>query len=204
MNHEVKLVGELHESARSLYDNVVVKGDASAETMLEDLNSAVNNLKENWKGADAGLNIQRVIEIHNILVKVRNDLASLACDASKIAANYREIQITNGVDFPELEILTSTDKSPLEEYINTDDTIYIQPEADQGRVNIESVVNSIDTFIANVQQKYDEIMSNWTKGTGREVADESFHSFLENTQKYKNELNNVAESIANALKNYSF
>ncbi len=57
MNHKVTNVEELYESSKDLYDNVVVKGDASAETMLEELNNAITNLKANWKGADAGINI---------------------------------------------------------------------------------------------------------------------------------------------------
>jgi uncharacterized protein YukE len=205
MDHKVKDVQELYNSSTNLYDNVVVKGDASAETMLEDLNSAITNLKENWKGADAGINIEQVIKIHNTLVKVRNDLAGLACDASKVAAHYREIQINNQATFlPTLEGLTYTEKNNMEDYEDTADTIDINPEADAGRRDIEAVVNSIDTFISSVQKAHKEILDNWTQGTGRNQADESFTEFINNSQVYKKELTDVATSIANALKNYSF
>ncbi len=205
MDHKVRDVQELYTSSTDLYDNVVVKGDASAETMLEDLNSAITNLKENWKGADAGINIEQVIKIYNTLIKVRNDLANLACDASKVAAHYRDIQINNQATFlPTLEGLTSTEKNNMEDYEDTADTIDINPEAESGKRDIESVVNSIDTFISNVQKAHKEILDNWTQGTGRNQADESFTEFISNAQVYKKELTDVSTSIANALKNYSF
>ena len=205
MDHKVKDVQELYTSSTDLYDNVVVKGDSSAETMLEDLNSAITNLKENWKGADAGINIEQVIKIYNTLVKVRNDLAGLSCDASKVAAHYREIQINNQATFlPTLEGLTSVEKNKMEDYEDTADTIDINPEAEQGKKDIESVVGAIDTFINNVEKGHKAILDNWTQGTGRDQADESFTEFINNANVYKKELTDVATSIANALKNYSF
>ena len=60
MDHKVKDVQGLYTSSTDLYDNVVVKGDASAETMLEDLNNAITNLKENWKEEDGELTDEAV------------------------------------------------------------------------------------------------------------------------------------------------
>ena len=87
MNHKVNNVQQLHMSAKELYDNIVVGGDASADTIIGNLVSAIENLKQNWKGVDAGLKIQELIKVHNEMVTVRNALAQLAFDSSKVAAN---------------------------------------------------------------------------------------------------------------------
>ena len=92
----------------------------------------------------------------------------------------------------------------MEDYEDTADTIDINPEAEQGKKDIEAVVNAIDTFITNVEKAHKEILDNWTQGTGRNQADESFTEFINNANVYKKELTDVATSIANALKNYSF
>ena len=202
--NKVDRVQDLYVSSEELYNNVVLKGDCSAENMLEDLGNAITNLKTYWHGADAGINIQKVINIYNSLVGVRNALATLSCDSSAVAELYRNIQIANGVSMPEITRLNCTDKGKLEDYVDTKDTIDISPEAEQGKTNIEAVVNSIDTFITSVKTKYDEIMGNWTEGPGRNNADEAFTEFLNKAAEYKKDLNGVSDTIANALKNYSF
>ena len=109
MDHKVRDVQELYTSSTDLYDNVVVKGDASVETMLSDLEAAIKNLKENWKGIDTGEKIQEVIGVYNALVTVRNDLANLASDSSGVVSYYRDIQIANETPVERFDVLTVTD-----------------------------------------------------------------------------------------------
>ena len=47
-------------------------------------------------------------------------------------------------------------------------------------------------------------MDNWTSGTGRENAQSAFDKFLSNSNQYKETLNNVSNSITQAIKNYQF
>ena len=61
MNHKVNNVQQLYVSATELYNNIVVGGDASADTIITNLTEAIENLKQNWKGVDAGLKIQELI-----------------------------------------------------------------------------------------------------------------------------------------------
>ena len=105
---------------------------------------------------------------------------------------------------PEIQRLHYSDKGKLEDYTDNKDTIDISPEAEQGKNNIEAVVNSMDTFITNVNTKYNEIMDNWTQGTGRNNADQAFTEFLNKAAEYKKTLTGVSDTIANALKNYTF
>jgi hypothetical protein len=59
-------------------------------------------------------------------------------------------------------------------------------------------------FIGDVKKYYGQIMDNWTSGTGRDQATEAFDTFLANSGKYKETLNNVSNSITQAIKNYQF
>ena len=93
MNHKVNSVANLHADATALYNNVVAGGaDTSADAIIANLAAGITTLQNCWEGKDAGVQIENLVLVHNAMVEIRNVLGSLASDASKIAANYREIQ----------------------------------------------------------------------------------------------------------------
>lgn len=204
MNHKVLNVQNLHESAMTLYNNVVVGGETSADSILNNLNNGIENLKANWKGKDAGLRIQEVIRVHNAMVAVRNALAQLAVDSSKVAANYREIQNANGAGMEALSTLSFEVKTNLSDYSDTADTVDINPSAEGGKNLIDAANNSLDGFTAAVKAKYSEIMENWQSGTGRENAQSAFDMFNNSVAQYKQTLAEVSANITTALQNYTF
>lgn len=205
MNHKVVNVQELYNTAADLYNNIVAGGGtSSADSILRDLDQAVAILKQNWKGIDAGLKIQEVIKVHNEMVVVRNALAQLAFDSSKVASQYREIQVANGAPLEGLSPVNISPKRNLDDYSDTADTIDINPEAEQGKNLIDSANMGLDSFLEIVSRRYAEIMDNWLMGTGRDVAQGAFDDFVSNAKKYKNTLFDVSQSIKSALNNYSF
>ena len=204
MNHSVKNVQNLYEDARFLYNNLVVGGDSSADSILYNLNQAIENLKSNWKGKDAGTRIQEVIRVHNSMVDVRNKLAQLAVDSSKVAANYREIQNANGAGLESLTTISFENKSILGDYSDSADTVNINPQAEAGKNLIDNANNMLDSFTSGVKSRYNNIMDNWAAGAGREAAQQSFDHFISNVNKYKQTLTDVSNNITKALQNYTF
>lgn len=205
MNHKVNSVQTLHDDAMALYNNVVIGGaDTSAETLINNLNSGIQTLKSCWEGKDAGVQIQNVVSVHNALVGIRNALAQLAMDSSKIASNYRDIQNANGAGLETLSVINCDTKTVMEDYSDTRDTINITPEANNGKAKIDAANNSMDGFISEVSKYYNSIMENWTVGTGRDNAVQAFDSFIANSNQYKEILSQVSTSIATALQNYAF
>lgn len=204
MDHRLRNVEQLDADSRYLYTNVVMGGKSSADTMIANLAVAIEVLKTNWKGADAGVNIQNIVEVHNELVKVRNALAKLAKDSSTVAANYRDIQIRNGAPLPDLVPVMTTDKVFLPNYTDNADTIDINPAADGGRILIVNTKDAIDDFISEARRTKDEILGNWLVGTGRGDADEAFAAFEANAKNNKDKLELTSRVITTALRNYSF
>lgn len=205
MNHKVNSVQTLHDDAMALYNNVVIgSADTSAETLINNLNSGIQTLKSCWEGKDAGVQIQNVVSVHNALVGIRNALAQLAMDSSKIASNYRDIQNANGAGLETLSVINCDTKTVMEDYSDTRDTINITPEANNGKAKIDAANNSMDGFISEVSKYYNSIMENWTVGTGRDNAVQAFDSFIANSNQYKEILSQVSTSIATALQNYTF
>ena len=204
MDHKVANVQQLHDDAMYLYNNLVVGGENSADYILNNLSQSVDNLKSNWKGRDAGVRIQEIIEVHNAMVTVRNALAQLSSDSSRVAVNYRNIQIANGAGLDELAVINFDTKSRLTEHTDTADTIDINPQAEVGRNLIDGANNALDTFRVEVKTRYDDIMGNWTVGSGRNAAKDAFDSFSANVNKYKETLTEVSSNITKALQNYNF
>jgi len=204
MDHKVANVQQLHDDAMYLYNSLVVGGENSADSILSNLSQSIENLKNNWKGKDAGYRIQEVISVHNAMVTVRNALAQLATDSSKVATNYREIQNANGAGVDQLNVITFDTKSVLADHSDNADTIDINPEAEVGKNLLDQANNALDVFKTDVRTKYDSIMENWTVGTGRDSAKDAFDMFSNNVNKYKETLDGVSSNITKALQNYNF
>jgi len=201
MNHKVNNVQQLYIDSEKLYNDCVLK---TADTLIDDLSQGINILKGCWEGADAGIQIQNVIEVHNSLVFIRNILAKLARDASSIASRYREIQNANRANLENLPVISINEKQIMSEYSDTRDTINITEEANNGKNKIDTANNNIDGFISEVKRYYNNIIDNWQMGQGREKAVEAFEDFLAKSNNYKNTLSDVSASITDAIKNYSF
>ena len=138
------------------------------------------------------------------MVAVRNALAQLAVDSSKVAANYREIQNANGAGLETLSLINFDAKTFLGDYTDTADTIDINPAAEAGKNFIDAANNMIDTFKTDVKFRYQYIMENWTVGSGRDAAQGAFDSFLANANKYREPLSDTTINITKSLQNYTF
>ena len=190
MNHKVNDVQQLYTDARNLY-NVVVKDQA--DSIIADLGSAIAILKNSWKGVDAGVQINSVIDA----------LAGLAKDSSAVAVNYRDIQRLNSASIDALApIEIDASIPPMEAYQDVRDTIDISTEAVSGKSKLDSTNDSYDAFRTAVDRYYNAIMENWQAGPGRNNAEGAFAEFMSNANKYKQILEDVSKSITTALSNY--
>ena len=200
MNNKVNNVQQLYDDAMGLYNKVVLE---NADNIIDALNQAISTLKNSWEGKDAGVQINNVVDVQNAMVFIRNVLAELARDSVVVASNYREIQNANRANLESLAPLTTNVKTGAEPYVDNRDTINITAEAMNGKNRLDAANNSIDTFISNVRRYYDAIMANWQMGTGREKAEQAFGDFMTKANNYKQVLNDVSQSITDALKNYT-
>ena len=200
MNHKVNDVQQLYDDAKSLY-TVVVKDQA--DSIIGDLNTAIATLKNSWKGADAGVQINNVVEVYNGMAAIRNALANLAKDSSTVAANYRDIQRLNSASIDALSPIELDSAVPgMDAYTDTRDTIDITPEAVGGKSKLDACNDAYDAFRTAVDRYYNAIMDNWQAGPGRNNAEGAFGEFMANANKYKQTLEDVSASIATALSNY--
>ncbi len=204
MNHKVNSVADLHASAVALNNNVVVgASETSAATIMRNLKEGMELLKNSWQGMDAGTQINNVVTVYNAMAKVKNLLAGLCVETSKIASDYRAIQRANGAQLEDLTPIVSTAEEVfMGEYSDTRDTVSITPEAVNGKAKIDAANSAMDGFISEVRRYFNEIMENWVEGPQRAEANEAFEEFVNGSAKYKELLNEVSTSVTTALQNY--
>ena len=144
MNHKVEDVGILYEDSKELF-NVVVKDQADG--IIRDLNAAITTLKNSWKGADAGVQINNVVDVYNGMISIRNALAHLAVDSSLVAVNYRDTQRLNSANMDALEpVELDMELQNMEPYSDTKNTIDITTEAVNGRAKLDATNDTYDDF----------------------------------------------------------
>ena len=204
MNHRINNVTDLYNDAKGLYNELIIGGnDGSADNILSNLNSSIENLKTSWEGKDAGIQINNIISVYNFIVEIRNKLSRLSENCTLIAASYREIQNMSGSNLPELEKLDVSEKQPLQEYSDNRDTINISEDAKVGKESVDTANSNLDIFIDSAQKYYGRIMDNWAMGPGKQDAEDAFNEFLNESFKYKELLNNASLEITKSLKNYN-
>lgn len=205
MAHKVASVQTLYEDSMSLYNNVVVgSGEYSAATIIKDLDDGIANLKENWGGKDAGTQINNIIAVRNAMVGVSNALGILAGESSKVAANYREIQNSNGAGLEQFGALNAETKTTIGEYSDDRDTIDIKPDVTAGQSKVNTAKSAMDGFIAKAKEDCNRIMENWTEGDqNREAAKEAIETFFAQADQYKEVLVQASNSVDTAIKNYN-
>ena len=201
LDHVVENVQQLYEDSEHLYKYVVAN---KADTIINELEQTIATLKSSWIGADAGVQINNVVGVYNALVKIRNVLAALSRDTSQIAAGYREIQNANRASFEELTPITiESERSTMPPYEDIRDTIRITAEAANAQRTLYSVNLTYNEFVDEVRKDYEAILNNWKAGFGRKEAEDAFNDFMNSANKYQTTLEEVSQSIADALKNYS-
>ena len=136
------------------------------------------------------------------MVGIRETLATLATISSQIAANYRDIQNSNGAGLESFGTVQADSKTTMEDYVDNADTINITPEANNGKAKIDAANQAIEQFIQEARKYYNNIMQNWTSGSQRDELITRFETFLSNSNSYKETLNSVSQSITTAIGNY--
>ncbi len=205
MNHKVNSVADLYTSSVDLYNKVVVgTNDISAASIERNLREGIEALKNSWQGMDAGTQINNVVTVYNAIAMVKNVLAGLTVQTSKIASDYRSIQRANGANNLE-ELMVLRDEAPdamMAEYSDRRDTVNITQDAVNGKNKIDAANAAMDGFLTEVKKYYNDIMRNWTMGSRREEAQQAFEEFIDKAPIYKNLLAEVSQSITTALQNY--
>ena len=134
---------------------------------------------------------------------IESVLSVLASTSAEVAIKYRSIQIQNRAQLDMLSPISVTTKTKLDAYVDTSDSIDISSDALEGKNKILNAKINLVTFISEVNETYGMIMDKWQAGPGRDTAQAAYDEFIAKAKDYSEILENVAQSITDALSNYS-
>jgi len=201
MDQSIENLDSLYDSTVNIHSNILGQ---TGEHILEDLYNAINNLKNNWHGRDAGVQIQGLTTVYNEFIDIYNDLQFISVGMSKVCRNYRNIQIAYKTQKEEKNVLTHNEKEHMPNHVDADDRIDINVAVKNSVNMLENAISSYEDFMNKNKMTYNDIINNWTIGYGRDKLLDLYDSFFNREEVYKKGLNTVTNSIRTALDNYVF
>lgn len=203
LNHKVENVQQLLDDSKMLLTKTTNGNVNSAYSIINDLETAYNTLVGCWKGMDAGVQINNIVQVHNAMVTFRAKMADMAVYAYSIGVDYRKIQNSNGaaVDVPS-NLSDDATASVLPEYQDNSDTVDITPTANDAKLKVDNAKSSFEDLNNNFENLKNSILNNWVAGDRHEEFEGAFIDFKSSFAKYQELLENASQNITNALNNY--
>ena len=112
-SHNIKNLDLLYLDAKKLVNEIVT--DKIDEKLLLNIDKTTEELKEQWHGKDGIVQINKMIEIRNILIDNRDIIGNIGVYISMLAKNYRDAQNINGVILTTCVPLTYTKLAKTDE-----------------------------------------------------------------------------------------
>lgn len=200
--HEIKSLNDMYSAGEELLRLAVNSDDVSADSILATLNSGIEILKEDWKGLDAGVQINSVVKAYNAMIDLRNALAKLAVKSMDVVVSYRETQNFNAASGGEFARAQFDSKTKLPEYSDTTDAVKISTNSNNGKTKIDDALNAIAIFTNKVNTEYAKLESNWINGPGRQNLFDDYNDYKSVLVKYQSVLAEVSQNITVAIQNY--
>ena len=201
-NHDIKDLDLLYEDAKKLV-NVIVT-DQIDGVILKDINGIIVNMGENWHGQDAATQINKLIDVNNMIIDNRDILGNIGSYISMLAKNYRDAQNSNSTllpSFTQLEYKKIMKSKPV---IDNSSEVYMSNELSNNITILNNIVNSIEDINNSVIVTKDSIFNNWIQeDENRNYALKMLEQFSENSKTITKNINDVIKNINNSIDNYN-
>ena len=191
--HAITDIERLYNDSNNMY-NVTVK---KIEKNLRDLEEGIRILKH-WTGGDGNIQINRLVNAHNDLTKLRNVLTKMSDASSRVAVKYRDNHIAGGGAGKKLSpIATRIISEQLQKVALTDEDAvqFSDEEAKQARDIIEKVRQNLEKSIPEINDACDRVLKNWTSGPGRDEANKSSKEYIKIMSDYSSVFNEVINKL---------
>ena len=184
-----------YEQCNELYSSIKGKGTE----LLGDLNLVVTGLKEHWKGSDATLHINRLVDIHASVNTFVKDTGNLIAYAANQVVEVQEVRRANGASAnvgSRLEQL-----SEQEGLIKAEETAeyYCTSDARNDYEKLVEVKNKFSTFTETVLSQGRTLMTNWIDGNGRNDVNNNLNNFETISEEFKNHIEDARSNLETAI-----
>ena len=199
MNFHANDLDGAYETLSALYSLATSDGE-KLETSLK---TVITNLEGHWKGNDATIHINNLMDVCKGLNAIINSVKYVAHNVSMPIVKAQTIRNSNGgrgnvgevIPYNEEAPLVFTQLEPTAEY-------YVDPVGAPTDYNELSEVCDLFTVFCNKFHEYkEELLGNWISGNDRDKAVSNFEEFESNVSSYTSKLNNAKGNLEIATSN---
>ena len=199
MNFQATNLDGAYESLKSLNQLASAKG----KNLSTGLGVIIGKLKSDWKGSDATLHINNLIDVYTGVATIVENVHVVAHNASKPIVDAQTIRNSNGgsgevgVVFP-----TSEDSIVSIEKLGDTAEYYVDPTAAPQDLSVlQTLKETFDSFCTEFTSFKDELLNNWTGGADRDRVVSDFEQFEADAANYKKYFSEAEQTLSIAISN---
>ena len=199
MNFQAKDLDACYEVLKNLFLLSKNEGDK----VESGLKSIITNLQQHWKGNDATIHINNLMDVCKKMNDILNSVKSVSHNVSIPIVKAQTIRNSNGGSGDVGELIPLAEEAPL--VFNTLDSTaeyFVDPIG--APADYDELCEVTDTFaiFCNKFNEYkDALFDNWVSGSDRERAVNDFEEFETNVTTYTSKLNNAKNNLETAITN---
>lgn len=201
--HDIRDLDLLYEDAKKLINEFV--SDKIDGNILKTIDKSINDIKECWHGQDSIIQINKLIDVKNLLIDNRDILGNIGVYISMLVKNYRDAQNINSAILPTLTQLTYTKMNKVERIKSNSFEVYMNSSISNVVNNLNSFTTSLREFDDNVAKVKNSITNNWLEeNENKNYAIKMFSKFSLNLTNIINNVKEIIKCINTSIDNYNF
>lgn len=201
-NHNIRDLDMLYSDAKRLISEIIT--DKIDAVVLKNIGDVINNINDYWRGQDANIQINKLIDVEGLLIDNRDILGNIAVYISMLVKGYRDAQNMNTVILPSFPLLDFTKLTKRQKINGTSSEVYMNnnllniiTSLNQTELKVEEI-NSIVTTIKS------SILDNWIQeDANRDYAIKMFDKFSKDSITIINHLKEIIDCINTSMDKYN-
>ena len=179
------------------------KEQNDGESLLENIKTVYNGLNNHWKGTDATLHINQLVDIHTGINTFVADTGNAVAYAAQKILQVQEVRKANGSSGMVGEELSQLSEQERLTKIDETNEYSCTPDAKGDYEMLVEVCTEFDTFVSTVHDRTEELMNNWIDGNEREKVVKNSNEFESLSDEYKRYLSETTSALDIAVSNLS-
>ncbi len=199
MNFQATNLDSAYETLSSLDKLAATEG----QNLVNNLKSLIGRLKNDWKGSDATLHINNLIDIYTGVATIVDNVHVVAHNASLSIVQAQEIRNSNGGG-GNVGVVIATGAGDIEtiETVPPTTEFFCDPtKAPADLTTMTAEKGAFDRFCTEFSRLKEDLLSNWTSGSNRDKAVSDFEQFEADSAKYKNSFGEAEGNLSTAVSN---
>ncbi len=199
MNFQASNLDAAYDTLSSLNTLASTNG----QNLVNNLKSLTIRLKNDWKGNDAMVHINNLIDVYTGVATIVENVHIIAHNASGPIVQAQEIRNSNGgVGNVGSVIVPGNSAFETLEKLGTTTEYFVDPAAaPQDLTTLTAEKGAFERFATEFTRLKDELLNNWTSGLNREKAVADFEQFEADIAKYKSIFEDAEANLTIAVNN---